>query len=81
RDLLWAPARIEMADAAGDVFLPVLYPGSHEHADEGVKLGRMTDWRGAGGGPVLGAGLRTFLADDDAVSLPEWRQLVMGEAG
>lgn len=81
RDLLWLPARLEMADAAGDVFLPALYPGSHEHADESVKLGRMTDWRGGDGGPVLGAGLRTFLADDDAVPLPEWRQLVVGEAG
>ena len=27
----------------------------------------------------VGDGLRTFLADDDPVPLPEWRQLVIGE--
>jgi type VI secretion system protein ImpE len=79
RDLLWAPARLEIADAAGDVFLPALYPGSHEHPDEAVRLGRLTDWRGGEAGPVLGVGLRTFLADDDPVPLPEWRQLVIGD--
>ena len=75
RDLLSAPAA-EIADAAGDVFLPVLYPGSHEHSDEAqCGLGRLTDWRGGEGGPVLGVGLRTFLADDDPVTLPEWREV------
>ncbi len=74
RDLLWAPARLEMEEAAGDVFLPTLYPGSHGHADDQVKLGRMTDWRGADGEPALGTGLRVFLVDDDAVPLLEWRQ-------
>ena len=29
----------------------------------------------AEGGPVLGVGLKTFLAGDDAVSLLEWREL------
>ena|SRR5437868_6908524 len=77
RDLLWAPARLEMRGGdAGDVFLPVLYHGSHAHADDQVKLGRMTDWQGEeGGGPVLGLGLRTYLVDDDPSTLLEWRQL------
>ena len=77
RDLLWVPARLEMEAAAGNVFLPALYPGSHAHDNELVKLGRMTDWRSEEGGPVLGVGLRMFLADDEAVSLPEWRELVV----
>jgi type VI secretion system protein ImpE len=78
RDLLWIPARLETDDATGDVFLPALYPRSHEHADNQVKLGRMTDWNSTEGGPTLGVGSRTFLVDDDAVSLLEWRELTIG---
>jgi type VI secretion system protein ImpE len=81
RDLLWAPARLELEGAAGEVFLPALYPGSHEHPDDAVKLGRSTDWRGAEGGPVLGVGLRTFLVGEDAVSLLELRQLEISGPG
>jgi len=76
RDLLWAAARLEMKDSAGNVFLPLLYPGSHEHPDNQVKLGRLTDWKSAEGGPVQGIGARVFLVDDDAVSLLDWRELV-----
>jgi type VI secretion system protein ImpE len=77
RDLLWFPARLEMEGSAGNVHIPVLYPGSHEHADTQVKLGRMTDWKSTEGGPVLGVGAHVFLVDDDAVGLLEWRQLTV----
>jgi type VI secretion system protein ImpE len=78
RDLLWLPARLEVRDGpAGDVFLPALYPHSYEHADNQVKLGRMTDWQGAEGEPARGVGLRMFLVGDDDVSLLEWRKLEM----
>jgi type VI secretion system protein ImpE len=80
RDLLWAPARLERADSGGNVFLPALYAGSHEHPDDQVKLGRLTDWKAGEGGPVQGLGLRTFLLGDDAISLLEWRQLAIGAA-
>jgi len=75
RDLLWLSARLEMTDSAGSVHLPVLYAGSHEHPDSQVKLGRVTDWKSTEGGPVLGLGARTFLLDEDAISLLDWRQL------
>ena len=74
RDLLYIPAHLELATEAGEVFLPSLYPGSHEHADDQVKLGRMTDWKAVDGGPTLGVGLHTYLRDDDAISLLEWRE-------
>jgi type VI secretion system protein ImpE len=78
RDLLWLPAKLEMHDGGtGDVFLPVLYPNTHEHADPQVRLGRATDWSSSDGGPVLGVGGRTFLAGDDAVSLLEFRELAL----
>jgi type VI secretion system protein ImpE len=78
RDLLWLPARLAVRDGpAGEVHLPTLYSGSHEHPDNQVNLGRMTDWKGAEGEPVCGVGLRTFLMDDDVITLLEWRDLVV----
>jgi type VI secretion system protein ImpE len=76
RDLLWRAARLELRDGSGgNVFLPALYAGSHEHGDDQVKLGRATDWKEWPGGLVQGFGLRTYLVGDDAVSLLDWRQL------
>lgn len=75
RDLLWFPARLELKEgAAGEVFLPTVYPGSYEHADDQIKLGRATDWKTDEDGPVLGVGLRLFLAGEDTLALPEWRE-------
>jgi type VI secretion system protein ImpE len=75
RDLLLIPAHLELDDEEGDVFLPALYPGSYDHADDRVKLGRMTDWKELDGGMALGMGLHTYLRDDDAIGLLEWREL------
>ena len=70
RDLLWAPARIEAADGTiGEVFIPTLYVNSNEHANNQVKLGRMTDWKDVGEGLCMGAGLRLFLVDDEDKAL------------
>ena len=75
----WVPAHLEIRDGqAGDVFLPALYPNSFEHPDDQVKLGRATDWKTVDGAG-LGVGLRTFLVDDDSLSLLEWRRLEMAE--
>jgi type VI secretion system protein ImpE len=76
RDLLWLPAKLSIHEGpAGDVFLPALYPGSHEHADEQIQLGRATDWVQAEGGPARGVGARMFLVGDDAVGLLDWREV------
>ena len=74
RDLLFIPAHLELEDEQGDIFIPALYPGSHEHPDDQVKLGRMTDWKELDGGAMLGVGLHTFLRDDEAIGLLEWRE-------
>src|SRR5262249_3032210 len=51
RDLLWVPARLMMDEGEqGEVYIPALYSGSHQHPDEAVKLGRSTDWKQAPGG-------------------------------
>jgi type VI secretion system protein ImpE len=80
RDLLWVNARLEMRNGPkGEVYLPALYPGSHENVDAQIKLGRATDWKTLDGGATLGVGLRTFLVDDDPMTLLEWRELATFE--
>jgi type VI secretion system protein ImpE len=76
RDLLWFPARLQLRDGqSGAVYLPAVYPFSHESTDENLKLGRMTDWKEIENGPVLGVGMRTFLVDGEPSSLLEWREV------
>jgi type VI secretion system protein ImpE len=80
RDLLYFPAKLLTRDGeSGDVFLPVLYPGSHAHPDNQIKLGHATDWIAAEGGPVRGVGRRNFFVGEDVSSLLEWRQLSLDE--
>jgi type VI secretion system protein ImpE len=77
RDLLWTHARVQVRNGPkGEIFLPALYPGSHDQADIQLKLGRGTDWKPLEGGATLGIGLRTFLVNDDPVTLLEWRELL-----
>lgn len=76
RDLIWAAARLVLTDGTQQrAYLPVLYPNTHEDADEQVQLGRLTDWRAAEGGPVLGVGQRVFLAGDEEVAILEARHI------
>ncbi len=85
RDLLFLPAHLEVEyhrsgevqEESGDVFLPTLYPGSHEHLDDMVKLGRLTAWKELDGGLALAVGLHSYLRDDEPISLLEWRELKM----
>ncbi len=79
RDLLYIPARLDLESESGEVFLPALYPRSHVHADDAIRLGRATDWETLADGPTLGVGARLFLVDDDATGLLEWRELLRDE--
>jgi type VI secretion system protein ImpE len=79
RNLLWAPGRLEMRESAGNIFLPALYPGSHEDPNDQVKLGRATHWKGGEAGPALGVGLHMFLVGEDEVPLLEWRHLTIDQ--
>jgi type VI secretion system protein ImpE len=66
-DLLWRKAHLIVRDGPdGEVYLPALYAGSHLDPDDGIRLGRMTDWRGKEGEPVRGAGQRTWLVGEEA---------------
>lgn len=76
RDLLWTQSTIESWDGpSGDVFLPVLYVGSHGEEDDQLRLGKITDWRGLGDGLAGGVGQKTFLVDDSEISILEIREI------
>lgn len=76
RDLLWTQASLEVEDGStGEVFLPVLYAGSHRESNDEIRLGRITEWRGLGDGLTGGVGQKTFLTDDREVSILEIREI------
>jgi type VI secretion system protein ImpE len=76
RDLIWRPSRLEVRDgSAGDVYLPALYVSDGSDTADSIRLGRCTEWREMQGGPVRGAGQRTFLVGDDDVPLHELRRV------
>lgn len=76
RDLLWTPVRIALSDGVQrSGYLPTTYFGSAQQADEALKLGHATDWRGADGAPVQGLGQHQYLFDDAELGLLEIRKL------
>ena len=72
RDLLWRPAHMIVRDGPdGEVFLPVIYPPAPGDADDRIRLGRMTDWRGGEKAPVRGRGQRMFVVGQEDRSILE----------
>ncbi len=75
-DLLWRACHLSVRGGPeGLVYLPALYAGSSADADQRIRLGRMTDWRGGEGSPVHGVGQRIFLLDDTDLGILEIHQL------
>ena len=75
RDLLWAPAVVHTGPGfqgsdLGEVLLPVLCPLSATHADDLVKLGRLTVWEGD-----IPFGQKMLLAGGEEIPLLELRRL------
>lgn len=80
RDLLWAPARVQAAAGyegaeMGEVLIPVLSPLSWRHAEDEVRLGRVTDWEEA-----APAGQKLLLVDGEPVPFLEVRELEIAPA-
>jgi type VI secretion system protein ImpE len=80
RDLLWVPALVRTGPGfkereLGEVLLPVLTPLSYAHADDAVRLGRVTVWQEIDGGMTAPAGQRCFLVDDEEFPILEIRSL------
>ncbi|MGA3017078.1 MAG: type VI secretion system accessory protein TagJ [Bryobacteraceae bacterium] len=80
RDLLWIPATIQAGPAfqgsdLGRVLLPALSPFSFRHADDAVRLGRMTVWESTPDGGEIPYGQKMLLVDDEEVPLLDVRKL------
>lgn len=72
RDLFWRQARMVVSGGTdGEVYLPAIYPvlKDDDTIEDGLKLGRATDWQDSGNGPVRGRGQRCFLMGDEAVAM------------
>jgi type VI secretion system protein ImpE len=82
RDLLWRNVILTVRGGPeGEVFLPVLYAGTEAEADDGLRLGRATEWKGGDGTPVRGVGQRTFLVGDDPATILEIGSLTLDQPG
>ena len=82
RDLLWAPALLRTGPGfqnveLGEVLLPVMSPRTCRHADESVRLGRMSVWEEEDGQPIP-YGQKMLLVDGEEVPLLEIRSLTIG---
>jgi type VI secretion system protein ImpE len=81
RDLIWRRVHMVVRDGPdGEVYLPTLYAGTHAAAEDGLRLGRATDWTGGNGAPVRGMGQRTYLVGDEARTILELKELTFGGA-
>jgi type VI secretion system protein ImpE len=76
RDTVWAHAKVETYESSvGDVFVPTCYVDTHLHANDHVRLGRLTEWQAVDDQLVYGAGQRVFLVDDEDVSILDLRNV------
>jgi type VI secretion system protein ImpE len=80
RDLLWTPAVVRAGPALkdtelGEVLLPVLSPFAWQHADEAVRLGRMTVWEEDESGAAAPVGQKMLLVDGEEFPFLEIRKL------
>lgn len=77
RDLIWLPARLEMENEAGNVFLPTMYLGSTVSTDPELQLGRATDWAEAAEGQIVrGLGQKEWFFDQQTViPVVEWQSM------
>jgi type VI secretion system protein ImpE len=85
RDLIWTPALVHTADSfqgrdLGEVLIPVLSPGSWQHPDDSVRLGRVTVWDSQEDGTEVPFGQKLFSVDGDEVPILELRNLELGVA-
>jgi len=80
RDLLWIPAMVRAGPAfkgreLGEVLLPVLAPGSAQHPDDAVRLGRSTVWEEDEGDQLVPVGQKILLVDGEEFPYLEVRTL------
>ncbi len=86
RDLLWTPAAVRSTPSfkgaeLGEVLLPVLAPFSWQHADDAVRLGRVTVWEQREGyDEEIPFGQKMWLVDGEEIPFLELRSLEFNPA-
>lgn len=86
RDLLWTPAAVRTTPSfkgteLGEVLLPVMAPFSWRHADEAVRLGRVTVWEKPEGYEYqVPLGQKMWLVDEEEIPFLELRALEFNPA-
>jgi type VI secretion system protein ImpE len=80
RDLLWAPVVLRTGPTfkgveLGEVLVPTLAPFSFRHADDAVRLGRVSVWEERDGDEAIPYGQKTFLVDGEDYPILELRRL------
>jgi type VI secretion system protein ImpE len=70
RDLIWRRCAIDLKDGTeGVIFVPAIYLGAEPETDDGLRLGRVTEWTDPEAGPVRGRGQRLLLVGEQALAL------------
>jgi type VI secretion system protein ImpE len=81
RDLIWRRAHMVVRGGPdGEVYLPSLYAGSAEAADDRVKLGQMTDWTDGTAAPLRGLGQRMIRAGERDLAWMELNEITVAES-
>ncbi len=85
RDLLWAPIIVRTGEGfpirdLGEVLMPVLSPLSCEHADDLVRLGRVSAWEVDESGVEILFGQKMLLRDGEEVPILELRNVQFAAA-
>ena len=80
RDLLWAPVRLRTGPNfknkdLGEVLMPVIAPLSWQHADDAVKLGRVSEWCADEAGEEAPFGQKMLLVDGEEFPYPGYPEI------
>jgi type VI secretion system protein ImpE len=82
KDLLWRRCNMKVQDGPeGEVFIPALYPGTHRHSDDRLRLGRGTEWIDDGNAPIRGVGQRVFLVGNADIPIMQLTEIVLESNG
>jgi len=84
RDLLWTPALVRTGShfrgvELGEVLVPSLCPLTYRHADDNVRLGRLTVWEETPDGEGIPFGQKMLLVDGEEIPLLEVRTLEINQ--
>ena len=81
RDVVWRPVSLQLAGGQGLLaYVPARYPGTEQHADDALRLGRETRWTDQRG-VQSGLGQRMFASDQGDHPFLDLRELRLDDAG